>query len=330
MSSLSGRAVLVTGAGGFIGSHLTEALVQRGARVRAFVRYNSRGDRGLLELLPGDVLAEVDVRFGDLRDADTVRRAADSVDAIFHLGALIAIPYSYRSPRDVIDTNVMGTLNVLEAARAHGVSRILHTSTSEVYGTAQYVPIDERHPLQGQSPYSASKIGADQIAESFARSFGLPVSTVRPFNTYGPRQSARAIIPTIVSQALTGDTLRLGSLAPTRDLVYVGDTVAGFCAIAESEAAVGRTINLGTGQETSIGDLVAAIGRLLGRELLVNEDAQRIRPAQSEVDRLLADATLARELCGWQAAVSIEQGLARVIEWMRGNLARYRPESYAV
>lgn len=330
MSSLSGRTVLVTGAGGFIGSHLTEELVRRGARVRAFVRYNARGDRGLLEVLPSTTLSEIDVRFGDLRDADTVRRTAEGVEVIFHLGALIAIPYSYVSPRDVVDTNVLGTLNVLEAARAHDVSRVLHTSTSEVYGTAQYVPMDERHPLQGQSPYSASKIGADQIAESYVRSFGLRVSTVRPFNTYGPRQSARAIIPTIVSQALTGGALRLGSLAPTRDLLYVGDTAAGFCAVAETEAAIGRTINLGTGHETSVGDLVTTVGRLLGRELDVTEDAQRVRPTNSEVGRLLADATLARELCGWQATVSIEQGLGRVIEWMRGNLSRYRPESYAV
>jgi dTDP-glucose 4,6-dehydratase len=243
---------------------------------------------------------------------------------------LIAIPYSYLSPRDVVETNVLGTLNVLEAARAHDVRRILHTSTSEVYGTAQYTPIDERHPLQGQSPYAASKIGADQLTESFGRSFGVPVSVVRPFNTYGPRQSARAIIPTIVSQALVGDTLHLGSLAPKRDLVYVGDTVAGFCAIAESDAAIGRTINLGTGRETSIGDLVRTIGDVLGRDLVVIEDAQRLRPANSEVGRLLADTTLARELCGWQVAVSIEQGLSRVIEWMQGNLSRYRPETYAV
>jgi NAD dependent epimerase/dehydratase len=294
------------------------------------VRYSSRGDRGLLELLSPDELGAVDVRFGDLRDADTVRRVAEGVETVFHLGALIAIPYSYVSPRDVVDTNVGGTLNVLEAARAHGVRRVLQTSTSEVYGTAQYVPIDERHPLQGQSPYAASKIGADQIAESFHRSFDVPVSIVRPFNTYGPRQSARAIIPTIVSQALTGDTLRLGSLTPTRDLLFVEDTAAGFCAVAESEAALGQTINLGTGQATSIGDLVEAVGRLLGRRLDVQTDEQRVRPARSEVMRLLADASLARRLTGWEPRVSLDEGLGRVVEWMRGNLARYRPEVYAV
>jgi dTDP-glucose 4,6-dehydratase len=321
---------LVTGAGGFIGSHLTEALVRRGAQVRSFVRYNSRGDRGLLDLLPADVMQSVDVRFGDLRDADTVRRAADGVDTIFHLGALIAIPYSYVSPRDVVDTNVLGSVNVLEAARAHGVRRMLQTSTSEVYGTAQYVPIDEKHPLQGQSPYAASKIGSDQIAESYHRSFDLPVSIVRPFNTYGPRQSARAIIPTIISQALAGSTLRLGSLSPTRDLLYVTDTAAGFCAVAETDAAIGRTLNLGTGCAVSIGDLVAAIGRILGVELDVVEDSQRVRPARSEVHRLLADATQARDVCGWEARVSLEEGLRRVIEWMRDNRVRYRPEVYAV
>ena len=330
MTTLAGQAVLVTGAGGFIGSHLTETLVRRGARVRAFLRYNSRGDRGLLDLLPAEMLASVDVRFGDLRDADMVRRVADGVDTIFHLGALIAIPYSYVSPRDVVDTNVGGTLNILEAARTNAVSRVIQTSTSEVYGTAQYVPIDEAHPLQGQSPYAASKIGADQLAESFHRSFDVPVAIVRPFNTYGPRQSARAIVPTIVSQALTGETLRLGSLTPTRDLLYVADTAEGFCAVAECDAAVGRTVNLGTGRAVSIGDLVATVGQVLGRRLDVVEDEQRIRPTRSEVQRLMANASLARQLCGWEARVSLEDGLRLVVEWLRENLARYRPEVYAV
>ncbi len=323
-------AVLVTGAGGFIGSHLTEELVHRGVHVRAFLRYNSRGDRGLLEFLPASLLSEVDIVFGDLRDADTVRRAARAASSIFHLGALIAIPYSYLSPRDVVETNVLGTLNVLEAAREAGVSRVFHTSTSEVYGTARYIPIDESHPLQGQSPYSASKIAADKIAESFYRSFNVPVTIVRPFNTYGPRQSARAVIPTIITQALTTGVVRLGSTTPTRDLNFVTDTVAGFLSLAETPQAVGETVNLGTGRETSVGDLVWMIGKIIGRDLAVQVDRQRVRPPKSEVERLVADASKGRALCGWQPAVLLEDGLRRTVDWVRANLSRYRPEVYGI
>jgi NAD dependent epimerase/dehydratase len=330
MTAWRDGTVLVTGAGGFIGSHLTEELVRRGSHVRAFLRYNSRGDRGLLDLLPAKLLSEVEFVFGDLRDADTVRGAARGAGAIFHLGALIAIPYSYQSPRDVVETNVLGTLNALEAAREVGVSRVFHTSTSEVYGTARYIPINESHPLQGQSPYSASKIAADQIAESFFRSFDLPVTIVRPFNTYGPRQSARAVIPTIITQALTGGVVRLGSLTPTRDLNFVTDTVAGFLSIAETPRTIGETLNLGTGCETSVGDLVAMIGKIVGRELVVEQDHQRVRPSNSEVARLVADATKSRALCGWQPSVSLEEGLRRTVDWIGANLSRYRPGVYGV
>ena len=330
MSNWRDGTVMVTGAGGFIGSHLTEELVRRGLHVRAFLHYNSRGDRGLLELAPLEMVKEIDIVFGDLRDADTVRRAAHGVSAIFHLGALVAIPYSYLSPRDVVQTNVYGTLNVMEAAREAGVSRVLHTSTSEVYGTARYVPIDEAHPLQAQSPYSASKIAADKLAECYCHSFDLPVTTVRPFNTYGPRQSARAVIPTIITQALTGGVIRLGALTPTRDLNFVTDTVAGFICIADTPGVVGETLNLGTGSETSIGDLVQLVGKITGRELVVAADPQRVRPQNSEVERLVADATKSRTLCGWQPTVSLEEGLRRTVEWIDANLSRYRPEVYGV
>lgn len=329
MSSWSDGPVLVTGAGGFIGSHLTELLLREGVAVRAFLRYNSRSDRGQLELLSPDVLAEVEVAFGDLRDGDTVRRVARGTTAIFHLGAHIGIPYSYVSPRDVVDTNVMGTLNVLEAARDQQL-RVLHTSTSEVYGTAQRVPIDETHPLQGQSPYAASKIGADNIAESYFRSFEVPVTIVRPFNTFGPRQSTRAVLPTIITQALTADVVRLGSLRPTRDWTFVSDTAAGFTAVARSDKTIGQTLNLGTGQEHTIGDAINIVGQLLGHELVIEEDETRKRPAGSEVERLLSDNGRMRALCDWAPAVSFEEGLRRTVEWVRGNLNRYRPGEYGV
>lgn len=329
MSPWGDRPVLVTGAGGFIGSHLTDLLVHEGASVRAFLRYNSRSDRGQLDLLAAEVLDDVEVVFGDLRDADTVRRVARDVSVIFHLGAHIGIPYSYASPRDVVETNVMGTVNVLEAARA-GQVRILHTSTSEVYGTAQRVPIDESHPLQGQSPYAASKIGADNLAESYYRSFEVPVSIVRPFNTFGPRQSARAVLPTIITQALTKDVVRLGSLTPTRDWTYVTDTAAGFVAVAKSDKTVGQTLNLGTGTEHSIEDAISIVSRLVGHRLDVEEEQARKRPPSSEVERLLADNGRVRELCDWSPQVSFEEGLRLTLDWARGNLARYRPGEYSV
>lgn len=333
MADWQNRVVLVTGAGGFIGSHLVEALVRAGAQVRAFFHYGAVGDRGLLEFAAPEILEAVQAIHGDLRDAETISQATEGVECIFHLGALVGIPYSYRSPRDVVETNVVGTLNVLLAARGQGVSRVVHTSTSEVYGSARFVPITEEHPLVGQSPYAASKIGADQLAVSFHRSFGLPVSIVRPFNTYGPRQSTRAIIPTLISQAVAGEVVRLGSLTPTRDFNYVTDTAAGFLRVAESEAAVGETFNLGTGRETSIGqlvDLVSEINRRRGRTLRVEQDAQRLRPTASEVDRLLADASKARQICGWSPEVPLEVGLQRVFDWIEAHPDLYPADTYGV
>lgn len=326
----SGRPVLVTGAGGFIGSHLTERLIHEGAQVRAFVRYTSRADLGLLSLLPADKLAALDVISGDLRDVEAVRDAARGVDTIFHLGALIAIPYSYIHPREVIEVNVLGTTNVLMAARDFAVRRVVHTSTSEVYGTARYTPIDEAHPLQGQSPYSASKIGADKIVESFVRSFELPVATLRPFNTYGPRQSARAVIPTIITQALTLDEVRLGSLTPQRDLTFVTDTVDGFVRMATHDAAIGQEVNIGADATISIGELAQKILGLIGRDLSIVSEEQRMRPAGSEVLRLWADNRKADQLIGWRPQVSLDEGLRRTIAWIRGNLERYRPGVYEV
>lgn len=323
-----GKSVLVTGAGGFIGSHLTERLIREGAWVRAFVRYNSRHDIGLLALLPAELLSEVEVIAGDLRDSEAVRQAVRGVEIVFHLGALIAIPYSYRHPREVVETNILGTLNVLMAARELGIQRIVHTSSSEVYGTAQYVPIDEKHPLQGQSPYSASKIGADKIAESFFRSFGVPVAILRPFNTYGPRQSARAVIPTIIAQALTLDRIRLGALDPQRDFTFVEDTVEGFLRMALAEGVEGQEVNLGTGTCLSIGDLAHKILGLVGRDLPIVCEEERLRPPQSEVLRLHADAQRAHRMLGWQPRVSLDEGLERTIAWIQDHLELYRPEVY--
>lgn len=328
VEQLKGARVLVTGAGGFIGSHLTEYLVAAGARTRAFVHYRGNGSWGWLDqsLCKDDI----EVVAGDIGDAGSVHEAMRGVDVVFHLAALIGIPYSYTAPQSYVRTNIDGTLNVLQSARALGVSRVVHTSTSEAYGTALYVPIDEKHPLQGQSPYSATKIGADKLAESFFLSFGLPVATVRPFNTFGPRQSTRAVIPTIITQGLAGGAVRLGHLHPTRDLNFVGDIVRGFACAGVSAAAVGRTVNLGTGREISIADLAALIGRLLGREIVIEGDAARTRPEGSEVDRLLADNTLARELLSWAPEVTLEQGLATTIEWISANRDAYRTGHYAV
>lgn len=324
------KKVLITGAGGFIGSHLTERLVSLGADVKAFVRYNSRNDQGALEFLPFEVKEKVEIIMGDLRDSEAIREAMRDIDTVFHLGALIAIPYSYIHPREVIETNVIGTLNVLNAAKSFNTKKVIHTSTSEVYGTAQYVPIDEKHPLQGQSPYSASKIGADKIAESYYRSYNLPIATIRPFNTYGPRQSARAVIPTIISQALKKDTIYLGSLHPLRDLTYVEDTVDGFIKTAVSEKAIGEVINIGSNFEISIGDLAEKILSLIGKKLRIISDVERVRPQDSEVERLLASNFKAKELIDWEPKFSLDEGLKRTIEWMKNNLERYKAGVYNV
>jgi NAD dependent epimerase/dehydratase len=330
MTTLEGRSVLVTGAGGFIGGHVVERLVRDGARVRAFCRYNSRNERGTLDWLEPNVVAEVEVVLGELRDLESVAAATDGSEVVLHLGAQIAIPYSYVNPRDFLEVNVLGTLNVAQAALRHGVQRIVHTSTSEVYGTAQSVPITEAHPLEPQSPYAASKVAADKLMDSYHRSFDLPVCVLRPFNTYGPRQSARAIIPTIISQALAGSTLKLGSLHPRRDLTFVEDTAAGFVAAATSEGAVGRTIQLGTNHDVSVGDLVEMVSEVLGRELTVETDPARIRPDKSEVERLISGPMLARELLGWEPMVDLREGLARTIEWIERNAQRYRIDHYVI
>jgi len=325
--SLSKSKILVTGAGGFIGSELVRRLHQEGAHVRVFLRYTSRGDIGLLKYLPQAAQESLEILFGDLRDPEAVEKAAAGVDFIFHLGALIAIPYSYIHPVEVVQSNVIGTLNVLQACRTHGC-RLVHTSTSEVYGTARYTPIDERHPLQGQSPYSASKIGADKLVESFNRSFGVPAVTVRPFNTYGPGQSARAVIPTIITQALTQDQVHLGNLDAKRDFTYVTDTVDGFIKAAQAESVDGETFNLGFGEEISVGALADTIIDLIGRPVRVVVDEARLRPEKSEVMELLSDNTKARELLGWSPQVDFREGLSRTITWILSHLDLYRIGEY--
>ncbi len=323
------KKVLVTGAGGFIGSHLTEQLVRDGHSVRALVRYNGRDDRGNLNDLPIEIQAAIEVDRGDLKDPLAVRKAALGRELVYHLGALIAIPYSYHNPYDVVQTNVLGTAHVLDACRANpALARLVLTSTSEVYGTARVVPIEEDHPLQGQSPYAATKIAADALGESYHRAFGLPVTILRPFNTFGPRQSARAIIPTIISQALSRPAIKLGRLDPRRDLTYVKDTVAGFIAIAGCDAAIGRVVNIGRGSDVSIGELVELIGRCLGRPITVEVDHERYRPPASEVERLLAGTKQAQALWGWQPRYSLEEGLKETIAWVRDHLDRFRVDSY--
>lgn len=325
------KQVLVTGADGFIGSHLTELLVRSGYRVKAFVYYNSFGTYGWIDALPEEIRKELEVFCGDIRDPNGVREAVKGVDGIFHLAALIAIPFSYHSPDSYVDTNIKGTLNVLQAARTWETSKILVTSTSEVYGTAKYVPMDEAHPYQGQSPYSATKIGADRLAESFYRSFNMPISIVRPFNTYGPRQSARAVIPTVIGQLLAGNReIKLGSLTPTRDFNYVADTVNGFKEIYESEKTVGEEINIATMQEISIGALAEEIIRQINPAARILCDEERLRPEKSEVNRLLGDNTKIKELTNWSPRYTLEQGLRETIAWMERNLARYKTDIYNI
>lgn len=325
------KTVLVTGADGFIGSHLTEELVKKGYSVKAFALYNSFNTWGWLDTLPKDVMEDIEVFTGDVRDPNGVRTAMQGVDEVFHLAALIAIPFSYHSPDSYVDTNIKGTLNVLQAARDLGTERILVTSTSEVYGTAQYVPIDEKHPYQGQSPYSATKIGADRLAESFYRSFNLPLSIVRPFNTYGPRQSARAVIPTIISQLLAGkEEIKLGSLTPTRDFNYVKDTAAGFIAIAESDKTIGQEINIATQQEISIGALAKEIISQINPEARIVCDEQRLRPEKSEVNRLLGSNAKIKELTDWKQNYTFEEGIAETIAWVREHMEAYKTDIYNV
>ncbi len=331
MMNLKNKKVLVTGAGGFIGSHLTERLVELGADVSALVRYNSRNDWGMVELFPEETKEKINVITGDIKDSDAMRWAAKDVDIIFHLAALIPIPYSYIHPREAIETNIIGTLNVLMAAKENNVERMIHTSTSETYGTAQYVPIDEKHPLQGQSPYSASKIGADKIAESFYLSYGLPVATIRPFNTYGPRQSARAVIPTIITQALTKNEVFIGSKHPTRDLTYVSDTVEGFVKIAEADKGVlGEVINIGSNFEISIGDLANKIVSLINKDVKIKFDESRVRPGKSEVERLWVDNRKAKKLMNWEPKVSLDEGLKKTIDYISKNINKYKPNIYNV
>jgi len=324
------KNVLITGAGGFIGSHLVEKIVHLGAKVSAFVRYNSRNDRGLIEILPTQIQNDITVVMGDLRDADAVRNVMKGIDVVFHLGALIAIPYSYNHPREVIETNIIGTLNMITAARDSEVGNIVHTSTSEVYGTAQSIPIDENHPLQGQSPYSASKIGADKIIESFYRSYNLPVTTVRPFNTYGPRQSARAIIPTIITQALTGKKIYLGSLSPMRDFTYVEDIADGFIKASTTIEAIGEVINLGSGFGIQIGDLTKRIMHTIGGKYEIISDQSRVRPEKSEVQRLVADISKAKALLQWEPKTDLENGLEHTVDWIKKNIGRYKTNIYNI
>ena len=329
--SIAGKSVFVTGADGFIGSHLVEILVAAGAKVRAMVYYNSWNEIGWLRDVPRSTFADMELLTGDIRDAERVRQGVRGCDYVFHLSSLIAIPYSYEAPRSYVETNVTGALNVLQACRdSDAFTRLVHVSTSEVYGTAQQVPITESHPLVGQSPYSASKIAADKLAESYYLSFGLPVVTARPFNTYGPRQTARAVIPTIASQLLAGNAkLSLGALHPTRDFNYVTDTAAGMLALGLCKAAEGKVVNIGSGEEWSIAQTVEMLSEIIGRQVEVDTDQARMRPEKSEVNRLLADTTLIRQLTDWQSRVAFHDGLGLTVDWIRRNLAYYDPDRYA-
>jgi len=326
----NGKKILITGAGGFIGSHLTEALVAAGADVTAMIRYSSRSDWGNLEFLSDEMKAKLKVVSGNVEDENFVASVVEGQEIVFHLAALIGIPYSYVAPRSYVSTNIVGTLNVLEAARRYGCEKVVHTSTSETYGTAIYTPIDEQHPLQGQSPYSASKVGADKMAESYFCSFNAPVVTLRPFNTYGPRQSARAIIPTIISQALTQDTIKLGSLSPVRDLTFVKDTAAAFMAVAASDKTMGEVINAGSGKGITMGDLAEKILSLMGLEKEIRSDEERIRPGNSEVFELIAGAEKAKELADWAPGHTLDQGLLETIDFIQHNLELFKPTQYTV
>lgn len=329
--NLSGKKILVTGSEGFIGSHLTEKLVKLGAEVTALVQYNSFNNWGWIDTFDKNIKESINVVTGDVREYDGMKRIIKGQEIVFHLAALIAIPYSYLSPMAYVRTNVEGTTNVLEACREYDVQKIVHTSTSETYGTAMYVPIDEKHPMQGQSPYSASKIGADKIAESFYRSFKLPVATIRPFNTYGPRQSARAVIPTIISQILSGKTeIKLGSLTPTRDFNYVKDTAEAFIKIAESDKTIGEVINAGSNYEISIGDTVKKIIEVIGKDVKIICDEERIRPENSEVNRLWADNTKIKELTQWKPKYSLDEGLKETVSWMQNNMQYFKTDIYNV
>lgn len=325
------KRVLVTGADGFIGSHLTESLLEQGYDVKAFAYYNSFNTWGWLDTLPKEKLNQIEVFTGDIRDPNGVREAMRGSDEVFHLAALIAIPFSYHSPDSYVDTNIKGTLNVLQAARDLETSRVLITSTSEVYGTAKYVPIDEAHPFQGQSPYSATKIGADRLAESFYRSFNMPITIVRPFNTYGPRQSARAVIPTIISQLLSGkEEIKLGALTPTRDFNYVKDTATGFIEIAKSQRTIGEEINIATQTEISIGELALEIINQINPRAKILCEEERLRPEKSEVNRLLGSNAKIKELTNWKQQYNLSQGIEKTIEWMRENLKSYKTDIYNI
>ena len=326
----AGKQALVTGAGGFIGSHLATALVRAGVRTRALVHYNSRSDIGQLALVAPEVRESLEIIFGDVRDRAAVQSMIQGCDVVFHLAALIGIPYSYRAAESYVDTNILGTLNVLEACRDCEVERLVQTSTSEVYGTAQYTPIDEKHPLNAQSPYAATKIGSDQLAGSYWASFGLPVVIVRPFNTYGPRQSTRAVIPTIIAQALGGGEIKLGSISPIRDFLFVEDTARGFMAAADSEGTLGEVVNLGTGSGVTIGRVVELVGERLGRELVVKAHDERMRPEKSEVMELICSAEKAAAGIGWRATVSLEEGLGRTVEWIESHRDHYATDRYSI
>jgi len=328
--NLSGKKVLITGAGGFVGSHLVEKLVHHGCKTRCFIRYTSRNDQGMLGDIPEETYTGLEIIAGDLRDSHAVHEAMKGIDVVFHLGALIAIPYSYFHPTEVFQTNVLGTLHVMQSAREHGIEKIVHTSTSEVYGSAQYTPIDEKHPLQAQSPYSASKIAADKLVESFHASYGLPVATIRPFNMYGPRQSARAVIPTIISQTLTQNEIFIGKLNTTRDFTYVCDTAEAFMQVAECDESIGRTMNVGSNTEISIGDLTRMIIDLIGNRVEIIQDDRRFRPENSEVQRLRADSSAASEILGWHPSTSLKDGLKKTIEWISSRLTIYRAREYVI